>query len=92
MSADRISDVRYPEKMERWAGQNSECEISGEDGMLAERIPDVRYPEKVEHWPDRIPDVEYPEKERVEDVESVSINNPTSSINPWVKSEGNYAE
>ena len=35
MSADRISDVRYPEKMERWAGQNSECEISGEGGTLA---------------------------------------------------------
>ena len=34
----------------------------------------------------------YPEKERVEDVESISINNPTSSINPWVKSGGNYAE
>ena len=44
------------------AGQNSECEISGEGGMSADRIPDVRYPEKVERWPDRIPDVRYPEK------------------------------
>ena len=38
MSADRIPDVRYLEKVER----------------RPDRIPDVRYPEKVERWPDRI--------------------------------------
>ena len=60
---DRIPNVRYLKKVERrriefwmwdirrrWnvGGQNSEYEISGEDGMSADKIPDVRYPEKVE--------------------------------------------
>ena len=42
----QASDVKYPEKVERWP----------------DRIPDVRYPEKVESRPDRIPDVRYPKK------------------------------
>nr|CAN81377.1 hypothetical protein VITISV_021387 [Vitis vinifera] len=34
----QASDVKYPEKVERWP----------------DRIPDVRYPEKVDRRPDRI--------------------------------------
>ena len=44
------------------SGQNSECEISGGDGMSEDKIPDVRYPEKVEWRRDRIPDGRYPEE------------------------------
>ena len=45
-SANKIPDVRHPEKM----------------GLWSDRIPDVRHPEKVGLWPDRIPDVRHPEK------------------------------
>ena len=38
-SADKIPDVRYPDKVER----------------RPDRIPDVKYPEKVERRPDKIP-------------------------------------
>ena len=41
MAADRIPDVRYPEKVE-WR---------------RDRIPDERYPEEVEWQRDRIPPV-----------------------------------
>ena len=74
------------------AGQNSRCEISGEGRTLAGQNSRYEISGEGGTLADRIPDVRYPEKERVEDVESININNPTSSINPWVKSGGNYAE
>ena len=44
---DRIPDVRHQEEMRVLAGQNSECEITGEGERWSDRIPDVRHPEEM---------------------------------------------
>ena len=63
MSADRIPDARYQEKVGRRPDRIPDVRYPEKVERRPDRIPDVRYPEKVERRPDRIPDVRYPEKE-----------------------------